>query len=351
MTAAQSARPQEVGLSKLLLFPEKLAALRNAASGGQDFTYPVSVELSLTNRCNQNCLWCSDKNLRERSPDRLDMAVLQKLFADLASGGARGITIEGGGEPTLADFFEEAALAARARNLAVGLISNGLEMFPAGRNAAIYENFEWIRISLDAADSGQYQHLKGLDGFERVLANIGRLAKLAPNVTLGVGYVLTNENDAPEKLTALAGWLRAMGVDYLHIRPVVDHPYLLSAQPLDCLKDSETADFSVNLAALTENQPHGNNALPCFAHSLTTVIGADGLVWLCGRLNTEEESAPIGSLLDSSFHDIWFGPERAAQAAMASSADFCNTHCPQCRMTKYNQILADVGRLKTKNFI
>lgn len=351
MSLNQRVRPAEVGLQKLFLFPEKLAALQQSARGGPDLSYPVSVELSLTNRCNQNCRWCSDKKLRGRAPDRMDMSVLRKLFTDLAAGGTRGITIEGGGEPTLADFFEDAVLAARGEGLAVGLISNGLAMFSAGRNPAVYKNFEWIRLSLDAADPDQYLSLKGVDGFEQSLANLGRLAELAPDSVLGVGYVLTRHNDAPDQLRKLAVKLARLGADYLHIRPVVDHPELASSQNLDFLKKYESAKFSINIAALTDNAPSGNNGLPCLAHSLSTVIGADGNVWLCGRLNTEESARSIGNVLDSSFRKIWLGPERAAQSAQVRGGEFCQSHCPQCRMSKYNQVLADIDGLKTKNFI
>jgi len=341
----------EVGLSKVLLFPEKLVALKDNGPHSLDLSYPVSVELSLTNRCNQDCRWCSDRDLRQRSPDRLSLELLGNLFADLAAGGARGVTIEGGGEPTLAPMFEAAALAAVSRGLAVGLITNGLELFPDHISPDIYKKFEWIRVSLDAADRRQYLKMKGVDGFDQVLSNLGRLSETNPELTLGAGYVLTNQNDEPDHLQHLALTLRSLDLNYLQIRPVVDHPELVSRLPLGFLKKFETPDFSVNLAALAENEPSGNNSLPCLAHSLSTVIGADGAVWLCGRLNTEAAARPIGNLTESSFREIWSGPERAAQAAQAASPQFCLANCPQCRMTKYNQLLADIDRLKTRNFI
>ena len=343
--------PTEVGLQKVLLFPEKLAALKNNSLTGCDLSYPVSVELSLTNLCNQHCLWCSDHDLRQRCPDQMTLEILQNLFIDLAVGGTRGVTIEGGGEPTVAPFFAQAVTAALTQRLAVGLITNGLNLFPPDMDPYIYSRFEWIRISLDAADRRQYLELKGVDGFDQVMAAIDRLTTLAPNATLGVGYVLTSRNDEPNHLQNLVLTLRSMGLDYIQIRPVVDHEDMVSQQPPNFLKKFETPDFSVNLAALTDNAPSGNLNLPCLAHSLSTVIGADGAVWLCGRLNTSAGAVPVGSLTEYSFRDIWLGPERARQTALAASADFCCGHCPQCRMTKYNQLLADIDRLKTRNFI
>lgn len=343
--------PAEVGLSKVLLFPEKLAALKDNGPTGRDLSYPVSVELSLTNNCNQSCVWCSDRDLRGRSPDRLNMKILERLFADLARGGTRGVTIEGGGEPTISEFFEAAVKSALDHGLAVGLITNGLELFGGRHDPAVYRKMEWIRVSLDAADRRQYLDAKGVDGFDRVLANLGRLAELAPEVTLGAGYVLTNRNDDPDHLQQLALTLRSLEASYLQIRPVVDHPDLVSRRPLDFLTKFSTPDFSVNLAALEDNAPNGNDGLPCLAHSLSTVIGADGAVWLCGRLNAEAEARPVGGLTAADFIEIWRGPERARQTALAASPEYCRARCPQCRMTKYNKLLYDIDRLKTRNFI
>jgi spore coat polysaccharide biosynthesis protein SpsF (cytidylyltransferase family)/MoaA/NifB/PqqE/SkfB family radical SAM enzyme len=349
--ARRSGGATEVGLSKVLLFPEKLVALKDNGPESRDLSYPVSVELSLTNRCNQQCLWCSDRDLRQRCPDRMSLDILDKLFADLARGGTRGVTIEGGGEPTISELFEPALRSALEHGLAVGLITNGLELFGPGRDPSLYRRLEWLRVSLDAADRRQYLQSKGVDGFDQVLANLGRLAELAPDITLGVGYVLTNRNDDPDHLQQLVLTLRSLEVDYLQIRPVVDHPGLVSGTDLGFLTKFSTPDFSVNLAALEENAPSGNDGRPCLAHSLSTVIGADGAVWLCGRLNTEAGARPIGGLTASAFRDIWQGPERARQTALAASPDYCRAHCPQCRMTKYNKLLYDIDRLKTRNFI
>lgn len=343
-------RGGEVGLNKVLLFPEKLSALvRNQEE--LDTSYPVSVELSLTNICNQQCLWCSDRDLRGRSPDALSLEILERLFQDLKQGGTKGVTIEGGGEPTIWPGFTQAARLALKTGLAVGLITNGLNLFSPVMEPSLYGEFEWVRVSLDAAGRDQYLKTKGGDGFDQVLANIARLASLAPGLTLGVGYVLTNQNDDPGQLQELVLTLRTLKASYIQIRPVVDHPALISHEDLRFLKKFETPQFSINLQALNDNQPSGNLGLPCLAHSLSTVIGADGAVWLCGRLNTDRAARPIGELTRQSFYEIWNSQERNRQTALAANGEFCLANCPQCRMTKYNQLLADINSIKTKNFI
>ncbi len=346
LTAGQArVAPAEVSLEKVLLFPEKVQALRRNNCQTFDDTYPISVELSLTNQCNHACLWCSDAGLRRRLPGEMALDTLSALFEDLHARGARGVVIEGGGEPTLHPQFDTVTRQARELGLALGLITNGYVPLSRPRD------FEWIRVSLDASTRDQYRRLKKVDGFERVIGNLMNLAAVRAGTTLGVGYVLTNLNDDLAALERLVLFLRKIGVSYIHIRPVVDHPELVSRADLGFLKKYENDRFSVNLAALEDNREAGNSGLPCLAHSLSTVIAADGSVFLCGRLNRHETWEPIGHLDRESFHEIWTGRRRREQVGMVSKAEFCRVNCPQCRMTKYNRLLSDVERIKTRNFI
>ena len=350
--AAPASSLAEVSLQKIMLFPDKLKALQSLTPETYDKSYPILVELSLTNNCNQKCLWCSDYELRQRSPDKLDRSVLKTLFADLSQGGTRGITIEGGGEPTISPNFNWAVDEAQNYGLALGLISNGLDFKPDKEQQRA---FEWIRISLDAASPAQYQYLKGADSYQRLLTNLRHLAENKEKTsTLGLGYVLTAHNDDLKLLKELVKHLAELSFDYIHLRPVVDKPKLQSKKTpaeFEALKEYETETFKVNISALYENKEGGNHNLPCLAHSLSTVIGADGAVWLCGRLNMDESFPPIGNLNDETFAQIWHGAMRVQQCAQVAEAKFCQTNCPQCRISKYNHLLWDLKTLKTKNFI
>jgi MoaA/NifB/PqqE/SkfB family radical SAM enzyme len=312
------------------------------------------VELSLTNRCDLGCVYCSDSGIR-RGPDLFTPALLERLFDDLAAGGARGVVFEGGGEPLLSPLFPEAAEACAGRGLAAGLITNGLRLFADAAGADSLARLQWIRVSLDAASEGQYASLKGRRGYARALRNIALLCSLDPRPAVGVGYVLTSRNDDPALLRELGLTLKGLGADYLQIRPVVDHPELESRRDLsEALADLQDGSFSVNLAPLSDNLPVGNLGLPCLAHSLSAVICADLRVFVCGRLNADPSFPPMGVLGQGhgeGFGGIWRGEGRAAQNALLLDGAWCAARCPRCRMTKYNRLLADLGRLKTPDFI
>ena len=135
------------------------------------------------------------------------------------------------------------------------------------------------------------------------------------------------------------------------MRPVVDHPELASPRDLGVLPSFRREGFSLSAGALADNLRGGNDGLPCLAHSISSVITADGRVWLCGRLCVDPEAGAIGSLLEEDFGEIWLGERRLAEAGRAASGASCLQRCPQCRMTKYNRLLDRLARIRTRDFI
>lgn len=336
---------KEVGLDKLYLHYDKLKNIY-INKGYVDFIYPVSVELSFTNRCNLACVYCSDQGLRVRQgvTDDFQIEVLFRLFDDLRKGGTKGVVIEGGGEPTLHPDFEEIVNYASNTGLALGLITNGTKEL--GKD--ILKKFEWIRISLDASNPEEYFNIKKVNCFERVMANISNYGKYCE--TVGVGFVVTNANIS--ELEALVLRLREIEVAYIQLRPVVDnqglYPY---GEDLSYLLYYQTSKFAVIIDGMTENSEVGNFNIPCRCHSLTTVITADGSVFLCGRLNIYDWIKPIGNLYDSSFRNIWHGSERIAQSELVYDSNFCKEYCPPCRISKFNKLIDNLSLIKSKNFI
>lgn len=342
------AGPQEVGIEKLMVFPEKVMAIQAGLAEGVDSSYPLSVELTLTNRCNLACEWCSDHDLRERSMGDIDFDILKQLFGDLARNGTRGVVIEGGGEPTLYDRFNEVVDCARQLGLRLGLITNGLKVPYIDK----VDCFDWIRISLDAANQAQFAKLKGRDEFDTVIQNIQKISEQKETCgnVLGIGYVLTNQNI--EDLENLIIKLKKINVSYIQIRPVIDHPDMRpDARSYHYLQKHSTSEFTVLTHNMEENVVRGNMGLPCRTHSLSTVIAADGDVFICGRLNKYDWLKAIGNLYEKSFHDIWHGEERSRQAAQVMDQKFCRKWCPECRLTKFNVLFENMYKIKTRSFI
>lgn len=337
----------EIGLEKLFLFPDKLKKmLEISESGENDNTFPINVELSLTNRCNFNCVWCSDKAIKEAFGGDLGKDIIFKLFEDLGKNGTRGVCIEGGGEPTLYRDFKDVVLKAQECGLKLGMLTNG-SIF---NYEEVLDNFEFVRVSLDVANEEQMRTLKKFDSLEIVMNNLKRMCELRKDTVIGVGYVLSDKNI--ENLENMIIRLKEIGVDYIYIRPVIDHPEL-TAKEFDATIYTKYTDekFTVIVRGMEENTITGNANLPCISHSLTTIVTADGNVHLCGRLNIYKDWMPMGNLYKESFSEIWKGEERKRQAALVRNGDFCSKKCPACRLTKFNRFVADLDKTRTKNFI
>lgn len=334
---------KEVGIEKLFLHPEKIQdILENREKAN---TYPISVELTLTNACNLKCIYCSDQELRDRQGIKnLEFGVFQNLFRDLKKGGTKGVVFEGGGEPTIHPDFERLVDSAWNEGLAVGLITNGTQ----GISKDTLKKFEWIRVSLDASNADEYLELKKVDLFEKVISNIANYAEGCK--TVGVGYVVTNKNMS--NIETLVLRLRSLKVSYIQLRPVVDSPELSpSEKSLNYLELYRNDRFNVIVDGMKENADSGNEELPCYSSSITSVISGDGSVFLCGRLNIYEWLKPIGNIKYQTFKEIWLGEERKNQLEMVGKKDFCKSNCPQCRITKYNVLFNRLLNTKSLHFI
>ncbi len=338
------ARPKEAGLEKLFLNLEKVEHIVNRKK--PDLSYPISVEMTLTNACNMNCVYCSDAMLRKRQGVRemISLEDFKRLFSDLAKGGTKGIVIEGGGEPTMYSKFTEVVGYAAESGLAVGLITNGSKRIPE----ETIKKFEWVRVSLDASTPEEYKALKGVDFYEKVIDNIAYYTQYCK--TVGVGYVVTSQNIS--RIEPLVMRLRELKVSYIQLRPVVDNDELYPRDiDLSYLKFYMTREFGVQVDGMEDNARGGNHDLPCYASSLTSIISGDGSVYICGRLNVYDWLKPIGNITKQSFHDIWHGEERKRQIEMISDAEFCRENCPQCRVSKFNVLFDKVYGITSVHFI
>jgi len=184
--------------------------------------------------------------------------------------------------------------------------------------------------------------------FEKVIDNISDYTSACPVV--GVGYVVSNQNCS--NLETLVKRLKILGVSYIQFRPVIDHPELLPEINLNYLtRYISGQNFNIIIDGMEENKESGNKGLPCRAHSLTTVISADGNVYLCGRLNKYNWFEPMGNINEHSFHSIWNGENRKKQAKQVLDPEFCKQFCPECRITKFNCFIANSEKIHTRSFI
>lgn len=333
---------------KLLLNKEKVNSILDVYTGKKmlDEKFPISAEVHLTDNCNLNCEWCTDKVLRKNRAT-LGLEIIDRLFREFGENGT-GVTLEGGGEPTLHPDFHEVVDLGFRYGVDLGLITNGTVDI-----SDCVHKLKWVRISLDSSTKDEYLTEKGIDHFEKVLENLRRLsyARNPQKTLVGVGYVLTTRNQGD--LEGLITKLDEMGVDYVYFRPVEEMDELMPS--LESLLDLKKKLVEVTrekrikyMLNINDRIIDKNANLSCIAHSLTSIIHANGEVGLCEK--RRNDNIILGNLNENSFKEIWTSLLREQVTQKMLNADY-QQGCSVCRITGFNMMFDRLGKIHTKHFI
>ena len=333
---------------KLIMHKEKVDSILNMKKGiiGMDELFPISVEMHLTDCCNLRCEWCTDKELRKNGAT-MHYEDVTSLLLEMKNH-KTGVTIEGGGEPTLHPRFCDIARFGKENDVDLGLITNGTNDISNCISA-----FKWVRISLDSSNAKEYIGEKGVDKFDLVLDNIKKLCeKRNPKETfVGVGYVLTKRNQ--KSLLEFIDILDALGVEYIYLRPVEEapdiKPSMESLLDLRKLLAEFTKDKRIRyMLTIADRVVDENAGLPCFAHTLTSIIHANGDVALCEK--RRQDPIILGNICNASFEEIWKSDYH--KEISRKLLDPCSQKgCATCRITGFNMILEQLSKVHTDKFI
>lgn len=296
---------------------------------------PVTIELDLTNRCNNNCPWCIGGRKNEK-----DLVGPFEIIDQIVSFKIKAITFTGGGEPLLYPQVLEVVEYAHKNGLDVGFITNGL-LLDEGKAKVLLKNCIWIRVSLDASNARDYHYTHGLRpvNFRQVVKNIGILArtkkKMKSKCTVGVGY-LTNQRLLKGMLPATK-ICRDLGVDYIQFRPL-HYDFTDISQELKKCKKLETKNFLVLYSAakyrLMKDSNLGRDYKVCYGHQFAAVICADGDMTLCCHTRGNKKFV-LGNIYKNTLVEIW----NSAQRKKAIANIDLKKCVPLCRCNTFNQVL------------
>lgn len=318
---------------KLLYHPQRLASILQ----GEDF-WPVQIELSPTMACNQQCVWCIDLEWRRSFAGALEMVAVESMLRTCYAHGTRGLSLEGGGEPTTSPFFRPLVELGSDIGYDLGLITNGVLL---DRYADLVSRFTWLRVSLDAYDPAYYHRMHGSPHFDRVWHNLGLAAEARGQARLGVSFLVTPEQGERDGLRMTCTRAKALGLQYVQFKRVAGHADLWQEAWLDAADFADlVGDGFQVFVQPAENHERGNGGLPCRAHAFSVQVGPAGDVFVCCRLR----QAPlwrgwIGNIYHQDFADIWNGPVRQVLRAELLDGRYTSAHCPECRFVPVNALL------------
>jgi len=297
-------------------------------------TYPVQMEVNLTDICNQRCPWCISENILDKNPRKLDVNDrFGNFLSDFQQKGGKCLAWSGGGEPTTHPEFVKAIDYASKARLEQGLLTNG--DYDSSLNDHIGKYMKWVRFSVDTHRPDEYrkQRRANKTSFGRMRDNIECLAdRRTVRVGINANVSYWNVQDV-DGLYELAKDTKA---SYLQVRPVLPRPMVenegdrvLSKADIDRLYlrlvrlEAQTRGTSpeiivsydkfedLKLWDRSNEDPHKNITTysGCSSHNLFVALNCDGALSVCmyhlfdGRFN-------FGNIYSHTYEEIWQGKQR-----------------------------------------
>ncbi|MBI3547449.1 MAG: radical SAM protein [Elusimicrobia bacterium] len=312
---------------------------------------PVTVELDLTNICNQKCPHCFGY-APERDQARMHLDEAKRIIAQIREAGGRGLTFTGGGDPTVSPICWECVAYARSIGFDVGFITNA-QTLPEDKARVLVENCQWIRVSVDAATPEVFRLTHGMDEpqFRRVLDNVRMLVRLKrearSEATIGIGFLTSPATK--RDIFAFAQLGRELEVDYAQYRPLLRRHGEAEIDYSDdeiLVEMRRAAQLSTNAYRVVHSE-HKYDQIrsgqvqreykKCYGQNFAAVVSADKKMYVCCHMRGVEKYC-LGDLSKQSVSQIWQSSERKR---IADSVDF-NDCPPLCRCDSFNNILWDM---------
>ncbi|RME55693.1 radical SAM protein [Candidatus Parcubacteria bacterium] len=365
--------PYAIDSHKLIYHPERVAQLLDAEDDWTQYKkiYPIYVEISPVGACNHRCTFCAVDYIGYQTR-MLDADILQERLHEMGRLGIKSVMYAGEGEPMLHKKINEIVAYTRAAGIDVAFTTNGTAM---GRRfiEQSLQHCSWIKVSLNAGHRETYSriHRTRPEDFERVLSNLRAAVEYRNanelDTTIGVQAILLPENHT--EMVDLAQTCRALGVDYLVIKPYSQHHFsetrlyenLTYDQWLELgkrLEQEERDDFSIifrtnTMKKYSEERNHAYDV--CYSTpALWAYIMADGSVYSCSAYLLDERFA-LGNINNSSFKEIWEGEKRQENFRYVRHQLDITKCRKNCRMDAVNRylykLMARGKRVPHVNFI
>ena len=311
---------------------------------------PLTMEVDMTNNCNNNCKGCVGGRSNRES---ITLEEGLSYVSQMKDYGVKALTFSGGGEPLMNPATPKVIQHASKLGMDVALITNGLllnqEMY-----AEVLPYLTWTRISLDADSPTMYERTHGLTGnvYFNVLANIRGATQFKKmnqlKCTIGVGY-LTGK-DTLSGMVKATSTVKSLGADYLQFRPFHGDFTPIGSELEKCVGFN---DDNFRVLASTQKYTHFGDKYKrpydyCHGAHFVGVIQADSKMTLCCHTRGIEKYC-IGDLKEQSFKEIWEG-ELKRGVLKGLDVHKCN---PQfCRSDSFNRTLDDLMTEKEhENFL
>jgi len=322
--------------------------------------YPVHMTVGLTTYCNHRCSFCYGdyETANPRKNINADADTFLKVFKEAHDEGLKSISLVGTGEPLLHKDAVKIIRGIKAIGIDVAVYTNGV-MVKGEIRDAILDCCTWIRLSCNAKNAEEHDRIhRTKNDFNNIVENFQEITSLRNRrgsrfPTIGCQFVVSNENYR-SMFDAARLWKNA-GLDYFAIKPVYKQEKNIN-QP-EYIKDYASAREIMKRTMALEDQKfkvyakfeqfekvlsadYRKRYETCYGHAFSAALLADGHLYLCGNLHSEERYSLGNIYRDGGFREIWHS-EKRRKVIQSINLDECPA---RCRNDLLNEILWDLKK-------
>lgn len=268
---------------------------------------PYEVLLTLTNRCNLSCKFCSFNRYPIKGEDELKTGDIYSIIDQIASMGVQSILLSGG-EPLLRDdLFDLIGYATKIGIRYITLLTNGTIINDEIIQKINGSGLKAICVSMDGLENN-HDYIRGYGSFQKSIYFLQLVRKKYPSIYLGVTSVIMNRN--LEDIPSMLQLFKELKLNSISFQPVIiDNTNWTNKEKNDDLWVSEERlsllyssvdkiiafkrknDILCNDYTFLESIKQyfcnktlkGQRNLNCFEGFRRFTITAGGRIWICGR--------------------------------------------------------------------
>jgi MoaA/NifB/PqqE/SkfB family radical SAM enzyme len=198
----------------------------DAIAAGKATPGPYHLELDLTDRCNVDCYFCNQMDVRTK--EQIPYERICQILDEMVPRGLRSVRLSGGGDPLFHREIAAVIDAIHQRGLVIdNITTNGLGLTPAIAQKLVDHKTREVVLSLNAADAADYARMMQVKPaiFDRIVTNAQTLVAVrgeGRQPCLVVQFLLDRENYA--RLPDMYALARRLGADVIAVSLVLEIP-------------------------------------------------------------------------------------------------------------------------------
>lgn len=319
---------------------------------------PSSVDIDLTNICNQDCFYCNSAEHRKERPIQKNYKEYISLLDKLSTwrthtpnsyGSLHTITYPGGGEPTVLPGYESVLEYTIDLGFLTAITTNGTKLNKLIENVHPdkIKKMAWIGIDIDAGEEELYEKIRrsltATSPFNKVMTHARELVKIGANVDFKI--LLCDDNSTEQALKNIFLRCKEVGVRQLYVRPAVidSKAFVMTPEILEQL-ESLSKLYSVPLKInQTKYLPRNYNR--CHQMFQFPVFCADGEIYTCCD-NKGVSAFSIGRWDQGDFRDdVWLS-KRHFEVYNSINTHLCHPCRPNAANIQIQKIMNDPALLE-----